>query len=128
MRTIGECLADIFILRNYRLLSPGSARVIRVVHDGVAVVGDAFGHASFALIEGIGELLHLRSQIVQVNCHVVVPIRPLDKKEWYLVALAHPNASLDGVGVALKMKARLFLRCCENTTFVLNTLVLLVNQ
>ena len=26
------------------------------------------------------------------------------KKEWYLVALAHPNASLDGVGVNLKVK------------------------
>ena len=28
------------------------------------------------------------------------------KKELYLVALAHPNASLDGVGVALKVKVR----------------------
>ena len=28
------------------------------------------------------------------------------KKEWYLVVLAHPNATLDGVGVALKVKAR----------------------
>ena len=28
------------------------------------------------------------------------------KKEWGLVALAHPNASLDGVGVALKVKGR----------------------
>ena len=26
------------------------------------------------------------------------------KKEWGLVALAHPNASLDGLGVALKVK------------------------
>ena len=28
------------------------------------------------------------------------------KKEWGLVALAHPNATLDGVGVALKVKGR----------------------
>ena len=28
----------------------------------------------------------------------------MPKKEWYLVALAHPNASLDVVGVALKVK------------------------
>ena len=28
------------------------------------------------------------------------------KKELYLVALAHPNALLDGVGVALKVKGR----------------------
>ena len=28
------------------------------------------------------------------------------KKEWYLVALAHPNGSLDGVGVALMVKVR----------------------
>ena len=27
------------------------------------------------------------------------------KKEWYLVALAHPNATLDGVGVALEQTA-----------------------
>ena len=34
------------------------------------------------------------------------PPPPIRKKEWYLVALAHPNASLDGVGVALKVKGR----------------------
>ena len=29
-----------------------------------------------------------------------------DKKQLFLVALAHPNASLDGVGVALKVRGR----------------------
>ncbi len=28
------------------------------------------------------------------------------KKQWFLVALAHANRSLDGVGVALKVKGR----------------------
>lgn len=28
------------------------------------------------------------------------------KKQLYLIALAHPNGSLDGLGVALKMKVR----------------------
>ena len=30
----------------------------------------------------------------------------ISKNPLYLVALAHPNASLDGVGVALKVKVR----------------------
>ena len=35
-----------------------------------------------------------------------VIIRRLYKKELYLVAFARPKASLDGVGVALKVKVR----------------------
>ena len=35
-------------------------------------------------------------------CYVMLIV----KKQLFLVALAHPNASLDGVGVALKVKGR----------------------